>query len=83
MPHFRGWTWQHQRIQWSAEGPDRYLYFLRDGQVWRQPVAGGAATQVTHFEEEVFDFDWSPDGKRLACSLTMSQSDIVLITGFR
>lgn len=82
-PHTRSWAWDHQRIQWSAEGPDRYLYFQRDGQLWKQPVAGGPALQVTHFDEGIFDFDWSLDGKRLACSRSMGLSDIVLITGFR
>ena len=82
-PNKLSMTWEHQLVQWSAEGPDRHLYFLRDGQVWKQPVAGGAPTQVTHFEEGVFDFDWSPDGKRLVCSCESSMSDIVLITGFR
>jgi dipeptidyl aminopeptidase/acylaminoacyl peptidase len=35
-------------------------------QVWRIPVAGGEAEQVTHQDEGVGAFAWSPDGTRLA-----------------
>jgi Tol biopolymer transport system component len=82
-PLSHDFSWQHQKVQWSAEGPDRYLYFLRDGQVWMQPVVGGAQKQVTHFDDEVFDFDWSRDGTSLAVSVDQGQSDVALITGFR
>jgi Tol biopolymer transport system component len=75
-------TWDHQRVQWSAEGPDEFLYFSRGGQLWKQPVAGGPATQVTSLDEPLFDFDWSPDGHRLVVSLWTTLSDVVRLTGF-
>jgi Tol biopolymer transport system component len=82
-PDRKAFTWEHQKVQWSAQGPDRFLYFIRAGQVWKQATAGGPAVQVTDFHDGVFDFEWSLDGKRLACSLSTTVTDVVLITGFR
>lgn len=50
------------------------VYFLSNdkagtSQVWRQPVAGGAAVQVTRYPVDVNNFKLSPDGKSLALSL--------------
>lgn len=66
-------------------GSALYYRLSMDGAVnlWRQPLDGGPATQVTRFEEHVQDFDWSFDGKSLACSRGSSVSDVVLITKFR
>jgi len=75
-------TWDHQRVEWSADGPDRYLYFSRNGNLWRQPLASGPATQVTRFDEFLFDFDWSEDGRRLVVSLWTRMGDVVRLTGF-
>ena len=54
-------------------GDGQWLAFLADRggddaktQVWIMPAAGGEARQVTTFEDGVEDFDFSPDGKRLA-----------------
>ena len=57
--------------QFSPDG--RYLSFLsaRDRepgitQLWLMNREGGEATCVTDFKGDVSDYDWSPDGKRLA-----------------
>jgi dipeptidyl aminopeptidase/acylaminoacyl peptidase len=49
------------------------VYFLSNdkadvAQLWRQPVAGGAAVQVTNFPIDVGSYKLSPDGKSLALS---------------
>jgi Tol biopolymer transport system component len=56
---------------WSPDGS--WLAFLsgrgeKDGpdELWLLDRRGGEAQQVTHFKGDVIDFDWSPDGKRLA-----------------
>src|SRR6267143_1915824 len=34
--------------------------------LWRQPLDGKPGSQISHFpSEQIFSFDWSPDGKKL------------------
>ena len=54
--------------QWSPDG--RFLSFIasrNDGesQVWALDRRGGEANQLTHVEQGVSDYAWSPDGSRL------------------
>ncbi|HXH27841.1 MAG TPA: hypothetical protein VNL37_02285, partial [Candidatus Polarisedimenticolia bacterium] len=36
------------------------------GNVWSQPIDGGAPHPITHFtSDQIFDHDWSPDGRTL------------------
>ncbi len=53
--------------RWSPDG--RSLLFVStrsgDAQVWRIPVDGGEAEQVTDFAPGVSDPIWSPDGRRI------------------
>jgi dipeptidyl aminopeptidase/acylaminoacyl peptidase len=56
---------------WSPDG--RWLSFLSDrgekdgpDQLWLLDRRGGDARQLTHFKGDVLDYDWSPDGQRLA-----------------
>jgi dipeptidyl aminopeptidase/acylaminoacyl peptidase len=57
--------------RWSPDG--RAIAFLSDRggedaatQLWLLPAHGGEATRLTDFPEGVEDYDWSPDGRRLA-----------------
>ncbi len=66
---------QGQRDSAPMFSPDgRKLAFLRSGgggpaQVWAMGADGGEARQLTHAAKGVFDYAWSPDGKRMAvCS---------------
>jgi dipeptidyl aminopeptidase/acylaminoacyl peptidase len=61
--------------EWQpAFSPDgKWIAFLADRggedaetQVWLMPADAGEAEQLTSFPGGVLDFDWSPDGKRLA-----------------
>ena len=61
--------------RWSPDG--RYLAFLsaRGGedepaQLWLMDRGGGEAQVVTAFKGDVVDYDWSPDGKRIALIVT-------------
>jgi dipeptidyl aminopeptidase/acylaminoacyl peptidase len=55
----------------SPDGKSVYFVSSKSGsdQVWRQPVAGGAAVQVTNYALDVGSYKLSPDGKSLALSL--------------
>jgi Tol biopolymer transport system component len=51
------------------------------GNLWIQPLDGGAPHQITNFHSELIrDFQWSPDGKKLALVRGHTDTDIVLLT---
>ena len=56
---------------WSPDS--RTLYFLSErsgsSQVWRLPLSGGEAQEVTHYPTDVNNFTVSPDGAKLALSM--------------
>jgi Tol biopolymer transport system component/predicted Ser/Thr protein kinase len=74
-----------QRIRWSRDGAAIFYPLLSGGtwNLWKQPIGGGPPAQVTFLEDSLHDFDWSFDGKTLACSRQSTLSDAVLITAFR
>jgi serine/threonine protein kinase/Tol biopolymer transport system component len=52
--------------------------------VWIQPIDGGSPRQVTNFTDRTIrNFAWSPDGKQLAVTRSVTTSDIVLLKGLR
>jgi eukaryotic-like serine/threonine-protein kinase len=64
--------------RWAPGG--RAIDFVDDQNIWRQPIDGGTAQQLTHFTSGIiFDFDWSPDGLKLAITRGSRTSDVVLI----
>ncbi|MFG6121172.1 MULTISPECIES: S9 family peptidase [Thalassobacillus] len=65
------WTYGEQKDiqpQWSPKGD--YLAFLstrnKASQLFVLPLAGGEAKQITTCPNGVSDFEWSPDGNRIA-----------------
>ena len=58
-------------------------YFIREKglfALWVSPVDGSAGRVVTDFAPDpIFDFRWSPDGKRLALLRNHRDSDVVLL----
>lgn len=51
--------------------------------IWIRPITGGVAKPLTHFtDHKISSYSWSPDGKHLAISRYVEQSDIVRIRGF-
>jgi Tol biopolymer transport system component len=49
--------------------------------IWRQPINGGPAKQVTDFkDQQIFSHDWSRDGKQLLCTRGMNVRTTFLIT---
>jgi serine/threonine protein kinase len=69
-------------IQFSPDGKS-IVYRIRENGIdnlWAQPIDGGPGHVLTHFTSEAIrEFEWSPDGKRLAIHRTHSVSDAVLL----
>ena len=80
-----GRRWQASRA--GRQGGEAVDYVLtRNGvsNIWRQKLSGGPPKQVTNFESgQIFDFDWSRDGRQLAVTRGSESSDVVLISNFR
>jgi len=48
--------------------------------VWRQPLTGGPAKQLTHFSsDQISNVNWSGDGKTLAAARGTRTADIILL----
>jgi Tol biopolymer transport system component len=72
-------------LSWSPDGKalDYVVNANGLGNIWRQPVSGGPATQVTHFDRDsIFNFSWSQNGS-LACARGTTTRTAVLIESFR
>ncbi|HEX5080545.1 MAG TPA: hypothetical protein VFY40_00765, partial [Blastocatellia bacterium] len=70
--------------KWTPDG--RALTYTDTGRsnIWLQPVAGGEPRKMTDFTNDlIFGYEWSPDGKRLACVRGIWERDLVLIKNFR
>jgi dipeptidyl aminopeptidase/acylaminoacyl peptidase len=59
--------------RWSADGSSVYFLSSRAGstQVWRLPLAGGEAVQITDYPLEISTFKFSPDGSHIAFAMDM------------
>jgi Tol biopolymer transport system component len=54
--------------------------------IWIQPLDGGAPRRLTRFPsdgQEIWDFAWSTDGRRLAVARASTKNNIVLFSGLR
>ena len=72
--------------RWMPDGSGISFVATRDGvsNIWYQPLDGAAPKQVTNFaSDQIHWFDWSSDGKQLACSRGRLLNDIVLITEYK
>ena len=72
--------------EWTPDG--RALSYCLNsgavGNVWRQPLDGGPAQQITQFDDlRLFDHAWSADGRTLFVLRGRSPSEAVLIRDFR
>ena len=72
--------------RWAPDG--KALDFIRANEgvynLWRQPIDGSPARQLTHFKDQrIFSFAWSRDGKQLALSRGTVNTDVVLISNFK
>jgi serine/threonine protein kinase len=73
-------------VRWLPDGHAVSYISTRGGvsNIWLQPVEDGQPQQLTDFKSGViFSFDWSLDGKQLACSRGTEDRDVILINNFR
>ncbi len=71
-----------QRIRWTNDGQALTYVDIHTGvsNIWRQPIDGGPAKQVTNFRaDQIFSYDWSNDNQ-LACERGAETNDVVLIS---
>ena len=48
--------------------------------IWRQPIDGSAATQLTEFKSgKIMNFAWTADGKELIIARGNTNNDLILI----
>ncbi|HKH70685.1 MAG TPA: protein kinase [Vicinamibacterales bacterium] len=65
-------------VSWTPDG--RGVAYANDGNLWVQPLSGGAPHQLTRFTDgrSIRSFAWSRDGQRLAITRSTVTNDIVL-----
>lgn len=71
---------------WSIDGRALIYSDKLDfiGNIWSQPIEGGAPKQLTRFTSKFIDsFDISRDGKRFLLTRSTGANDIVLIKDFK
>ena len=73
-------------VRWTPDG-HAVTYIDTTGgssNIWEQPIAGGPPNQLTNFtSDQLFAFDWSPDGKHFVYSRSSAINDVVLISEIR
>jgi hypothetical protein len=73
-------------LSWSPDSKAFQYILVRQGvgNLWEQPLTGGAPRQLTHFKSaEILDYAWSPDGKQVVFARGNLNSNVVLISSFR
>ena len=69
-------------LHWALDGSA--ILFMDTRNIWSQPLDGGEPVQLTDFQgDQIFNFDYSPDGKWLAAARGSVTSDVVLISDVR
>jgi Tol biopolymer transport system component len=73
-------------IRWLPDGQAIAYVNSPEGisNIWVQPLDGGPPKQLTNFNaEQIFYFDWSPDGKQFACVRGNINRNLVAISNFK
>lgn len=73
-------------LRWSPDGQSLQYLWAKNGasNLWEQPLAGGPPHQLTRFTAgQIFDFNWSPDGRQMLLSRGDVTSDVVLFSNLR
>jgi Tol biopolymer transport system component len=73
-------------VRWTPDVHALAYIVTRDGisNIWIQPLDGSQPQQLTNFKsDQIFWFDWSPDGRQLGVSRGAVTSDVVLIKDVR
>jgi Tol biopolymer transport system component len=73
---------QQAQHRWSSDSKAILYLDNRNGitNVFSQALDGGAPKQMTNFTaDRIFSFDWSRDGKQMACARGVVTTDVILI----
>jgi serine/threonine protein kinase/Tol biopolymer transport system component len=75
-------------VRWTSDGRALTYVERRGGvsNIWSQSLDGGPAKRLTDFKDnllEIWDYDWSHDGKQLVCVRDVMVPTIVLISDFK
>jgi len=69
------YRWSENGLAWRFSRADNGVF-----NVWEQRQPGGAPRQLTRFTSgRIFNFDWSPDEKRLVMTRGSISRDVVLL----
>lgn len=71
---------------WAPDGQAVDYAIMRDAasNLWRQPLTGGPAKQITDFKSgHIFRFGWSRDGNQLLLVRGDISGDVILIRNFK
>lgn len=86
LMHQFDWPTSAWRPRWAPRGNAIDYILTRNGvsNIWEQNLAGGSPKQLSKFESgQIFDFDWSRDGRHLALTRGNETSDVILIRNVR
>jgi len=75
-----------ENYHWSKDTRSLTYNDTRGGvsNIWSFPLDDTTPKQLTNFKtEQIFNFDWSADGKQLVLARGTTTSDVVLISNFR
>jgi len=84
--HQFDWPALAWRPRWAPRGDAIDYILTRNGvsNIWQQGLTGGPPKQITHFDSgEIFDFEWSRDGRQLALTRGTESSDVILMSNFQ
>ena len=84
--HQFDWPTSAWRPRWAPQGEAIEYVLTQNGvsNIWQQRLTGGPPKQVTHFDAgEIFDFEWSRDGRQLVLTRGSESSDVILMSNFR
>jgi|GEM_PF-282167 len=77
---------RYQPLRWTPDGRALAYIDTRAGvsNLWRLPLDGSKRKQITDFKtDQIFQFDWSRDGRWLALARGSVTSDVVLVRDSR
>jgi eukaryotic-like serine/threonine-protein kinase len=68
-------------VRWLRNSSGFAYIVTREGvsNIWAQPLGGGPARQLTRFtDQQIYSFDFSPDGRRVVCARGETLSQVLL-----
>jgi Tol biopolymer transport system component len=70
-------------LRWSPDGRGLEYPVTQNGvsNLWEQPLSGGGPKQITKFaDSQIFDFNWTADGRELLLARGNESQDAILLS---